>query len=231
MRALFLALLLVPPASALDAEAPGEPAQRARSAIDALPAGARVELRRMYMRYREVVGKKLEQGWKARLLSDAVIEAVDEPFQPARLLEDEERSRRQELAGLEAALAKASRDSPEFARLLQGIEDKKAEVERAAAKAGREKGICRDWSDVVWSTLTGMSLNDWTVDDRRRTARPFHTAAVVCAPDDEPTVCLAFDPWASGAPAVYAFQAWDAKDPGGRLPAEYFLHGLPEKAP
>jgi hypothetical protein len=40
-----------------------------------------------------------------------------------------------------------------------------------------------------------------------------------------------FDPWTEGKPSVYAFQAWDAKQAGARLPAEYLLHGLPEKAP
>jgi hypothetical protein len=30
---------------------------------------------------------------------------------------------------------------------------------------------------------------------------------------------------------VYAFPAWDAHEPGGRIPADYFIHGLPEKAP
>ena len=44
-------------------------------------------------------------------------------------------------------------------------------------------------------------------------------------------VCLAFDPWTEGKPSVYAYRAWDAKEAGARIPAEYFLHGLPEKAP
>ena len=231
MRALLLALLLAPPAAALDAEAPGAPAQRARVAVDALPVAVRIELRRMYMHYRDEITKKLEQGWRTGLLSDAVIENVDEPFQPARLLEDEERSRRKELANLETALSKTSREAPEYPPLLQRFEDKAAAVELAKRKAAREKGICRDWSDDVWSILTSMKPDAWAVDDRRRSTRPFHTGAVACAPEDEPTVCLVFDPWVTGAPAVYAYQAWDAQAAGGRLPADYFLHGLPEKAP
>jgi hypothetical protein len=231
MGALLLALVLARPAAALDAEAPGAPAQRAKAAIETLPVETRAELRRMYLHYREEVGEKKEQGWKAGVLSDAVIENVDEPFQPARLLEDEERSRRRELSDLEAALAATRDDAPEYPRILRRIEQKKDEFERARTKAAREKGICRDWSDDVWSLLTAMNLENWTVDDRRRSTRPFHTGAVACSPQEDPTVCLVFDPWVAGSPAIYAFQAWDAKEAGGRLPAEYFLHGLPEKAP
>jgi hypothetical protein len=34
-----------------------------------------------------------------------------------------------------------------------------------------------------------------------------------------------------GKPDVYAFAAWDANAVGGRIPADYFLHQLPEKVP
>jgi hypothetical protein len=227
----LLALLLAPPAAAMDAEAPGEPAQKARAAVDALPVEARLELRRMYFRYRDQIVKRQEQGWETGLLSDAVIENVDEPFQPARLLDDEKKNRRKELAELRATLAKTPGDSAGFGRLRRKIDDKSGELDRAEAKDERQKGICRDWSDDVWFTLTGMNLDAWSVDDRKRDTRPFHTGAVACSPQENPAVCLVFDPWASGKPAVYAFQAWDTQDPGGRLPADYFLHGLPEKAP
>jgi hypothetical protein len=228
---ILLALLIVPAARAVDVEQPGAPALRARDAVEALPLEARRELRRMYMRYREEVALRVEQGWTPGLLSDAVIEDVDDPFQPARLLEDAEKNRRKFLAEQKAALAKISPDSPEYACQLQRIENQKEVVARAQAKNAREKGICRDWSDDVWFLLTKMDLDHWTVDDRRRESRPFHTAAVACSPQEDPSVCLAFDPWIEGKPSVYAFSAWDAKEPGGRLPAEYFLHGLPEKAP
>lgn len=231
VRALLLILLLAPAARAIDPEEPGLPAERAREAVDALPLEARLELRRMYMRYRDEVSNRLDQGWTPGLLNDSVIEDVDEPFQPARLLEEAVKNRRAFLVGLQTALPKISPDSPDYARQLQRIDDEKAAVARAQSKNAREKGICRDWSDDVWFLLTKMDLDQWSVDDRRRDARPFHTAAVVCSPQDEPSVCLAFDPWSDGRPSVYAFQAWNSKEAGGRLPAEYFLHGLPEKAP
>ena len=231
MKALLLAVLLAPGAAAIDVEAPGAPALRMRDAVQALPLDARLELRRMYMRYREEVEKRLEQGWSPGLLSDAVIEDVDDPFQPARLLEEEDQARSKKLADLQASLAKTGAESSDYSRLSDKIETQKIAADDARKKNVREKGICRDWSDDVWSLLTKMNPDQWVVDDRRRTSRPFHTGAVVCSPPEGPTVCLVFDPWAEGKPSVYAFPAWDAKQPGGRLPAEYFLHELPEKAP
>lgn len=231
MRALLLVLLLLPAARAADPDEPGEASWRAKQAVEALPVAARAELRRMYMRYRAEVASRLDQGWTPGILSDAVIEAVDAPFQPARLLEEEEANRRKFLAGQQAALAKMNPNSPGYGLQLQRIENEKAAVERARRKDAREKGICRDWSDDVWFALTKMDPDNWSVEDRRRDARPYHTAAVVCSPQDQPSVCLAFDPWADGRPSVYAFTAWDSKAPGGRFPADYFLHGLPEKAP
>ena len=47
--------------------------------------------------------------------------------------------------------------------------------------------------------------------------------------DGHRVVCLAFDPWEDGRPNVYAYSAWDESSPGGRFPAEYFLHGLPDR--
>ena len=212
-------------------EEPGAPAMRAKNAIESLPLDARLELRRMYMKYREQVAKRLEQGWTPGLLSEAVIEDADDPFQSARLLEESEKNRRKFLADLQAKLATMSPDDAAYGRQMRRIDAETEVVERAKKKNAREKGICRDWSDDVWFLLTQMNLDQWTVDDRRRTSRPFHTAAVACAPQEDPTVCLAFDPWTEGKPSVYSFRAWDAKEAGARLPAEYFLHGLPEKAP
>jgi hypothetical protein len=231
VRALLLVLLIAPAAGAVDLEEPGAPALHARDAIQALPVEARLELRRMYLSYRDQVAKRLEQGWTPALLSDAVIEDVDDPFQPARLLDDSAKNRKKFLNDQESALTKMDRDSPEYGRQLRRIEAETEVVDRARKRNTREKGICRDWSDDVWYLLTKMNPDSWTVDDRRRSSRPFHTAAVACSPQENPTVCLAFDPWTEGKPSVYAYGAWDAQEAGGRLPAEYFLHGLPEKAP
>lgn len=231
MKALALLLLLAPAAGALDADAPGVPARRAHDAVERLPAAARVELRRMFMTYREEVAKRLESGWSYGVLSDAVIENVGEPFQSARLLAESEKKRGAELESLQASAAKTNHDDASYGRLLRKIEDKKEELAKVRAQGRREKGICRDWSDDVWFLLETAGLDHWTVDDRRRGSRPFHTGAVACAPADAPSVCLVFDPWTRGKPDVYALDAWDAQEPGGRVPADYFLHGLPEKAP
>ena len=212
-------------------EEPGAPALRTKNAIEALPLDARLELRRMYMKYREEIAKRVEQGWTPGLLSEAVIEDADDPFQSARLLEESEKNRKKFLADLQAKLATMNPDDAGYGRQMRRIDTETEVVERAVKKNLREKGICRDWSDDVWYLLTKMDLEQWTVDDRRRTSRPFHTAAIACAPQENPTVCLAFDPWTEGKPSVYAYQAWDNKEAGARLPAEYFLHGLPEKAP
>ncbi len=231
MLAPLLAVLLCVPASALDADAPGRPALRAKEAIEALPVEARVELRQMFFAYRDQVARRLDQGWESGLLNDAVIEDVDEPFQPARLLEDALKSRRKELADVQDAYSKTARDDPGREKLAEKVEAKKKAVARLKGKLNREIGICRDWSDDVWSLLTKMNLDNWAVDDRRRSASPFHTSAVACAPTEDPTVCLAFDPWSNGQAQVYAFTAWDERADGGRIPADYFIHGLPEKAP
>jgi len=215
------------------AEAPGGAALRARTILDALPAEARVELRRMYLRYADAVSRRLEQGWRGGVLTEAVIEDVAEPFQPARLLEEAAAKRRKEIAALEESLSKNGPGRPDYAKTRRRIEDKKAELKATLAKSSRDKGICRDWSDAVWSELNALGPSHWTVEDRRREARPFHTAAVLCSLDDDRrrSVCLVFDPWDEGKADAFAFEAWDARDPGGRIPADYFLHGLPEKAP
>lgn len=229
MRALALALLLASPAAAQDGEA-GLRAQQARELVDALPPAARVELKKMYRRYREVVARKLEAGWRTGVLSEAVIEDVDEPFQPARLVEGMIALRKKEIAGLQESLASLSGDDPyKDKRLRNALEAKRDELARLVSQNKREKGLCRDWSDLIWSELTAMDLEHWGARDERRATRPYHTAAVVCSPSDSPAVCLAFDPWEDGRPNVYAYQAWDESAPGGRFPAEYFLHGLPDR--
>lgn len=228
MRRTLLVVLLALPAAA---EPPGPSALRARTVIDSLPIEARVELRRMYFHYADAVSKRLDQGWGGGVLTEAVIEDIDEPFQPARLLEEAIAKRRKEIAALEESLSKPG--SEDYGKIRRKIEDKKDELKKARKKASREKGICRDWSDAVWSELTAMNLAYWTVEDRRREARPFHTGAVVCSPDDDRrrSVCLVFDPWESGKADAFAYEDWDAHEPGGLIPVDYFLHGLPEKAP
>ncbi|MFI5362993.1 MAG: hypothetical protein ACHQ49_13565 [Elusimicrobiota bacterium] len=231
MRSLLLFLLLAPAAGALDAERPGAPAARARDAIEALPVEARVELRRMYMAYAEEVAARVDQGWTPGLLSDAVIEDVDDPFQPGRLLEDADNDHRRKSAAADAELAKLGADSAAYAAQARRADDERKAYDGAHRRNARGKGICRDWSDDVWFILARTNPDEWAVDDRRRGARPYHSAAVACSPQENPSVCLAFDPWAEGKPSMYAYPAWDAKEPGGRLPAEFFLHGLPEKSP
>ena len=228
VRALLLAALCALPAAALDEDAPGTLAQRARGNIEALPEDARLELRRMFLRYRDEVARRREQGWDRGVLSDAVVEDVAEPFQPARQLEEAYALRRKEMEFVKGALAKSGPDAPDYAKLLRRREGVKEALRATKEKLSRAKGICRDWSDDIWYLLTAMRLEHWAVDDRRRSARPFHTGAVACAPAEKPTVCLAFDPWGSGAPDVFSFTAWDEHVPGGRFPNDYFLHGLPE---
>jgi hypothetical protein len=229
VHALLLALLLASPASAQEPEA-GLRAQQARERVDALPAEARVELKKMYRRYKEVVARKLEVGWRTGVLSEAVIEDVDEPFQPARLVEGMITLRRKEVEKLQESLAELNGDDPyKDKRLRSVLEAKKTELATLVDRNKREKGLCRDWSDLIWSELVAMELEHWGARDERRATRPYHTAAVVCSPADSPAVCLVFDPWEDGRPNVYAHMAWDESAPGGRFPAEYLLHGLPDK--
>ena len=230
MRALAFALLLALPASAQEAET-GLRAQKAREAVDALPIEARVELKKMYRRYKDLVARKLESGWGTGVVSEAVIEDVDEPFQPARLVDGMIELRKKEVAKLQEALAKIANDDPYGdKRVRAALDAKRDELAALVSRNKREKGLCRDWSDQIWFEFTNMQLEYWGARDERRATRPYHTAAVVCAPADSPSVCLAFDPWEDGRPNVYAYSAWDESAPGGRFPAEYFLHTLPDKA-
>lgn len=233
MPVLFCALLLALPAAAAELTTDpdvGRRAQMAREIIESQPVAAKVELRRMYKRYKEVVQKKLDAGWSTGLISEAVVEEVDEPFQSARLVDDMISRRRKEIERVQAALAKLGSDDPYNDKRLRAVlEDKKAELASLQSKNRREKGICRDWSDLVWAEFVALELEHWSVRDERRGARPYHTAAVACTPAEDPKVCLAFDPWADGRPNVYSFMAWDENAPGGRFPAEYFNHVLPEK--
>ena len=169
-------------------------------------------------------------GWHPGILSKAIIEDSAEPFQPARLIEEKITLRRQELAQIQEALSKVALDDPyNDKRLRRARSAKRAELDDLLASNKREKGLCRDWSDLIWSEFISMDLEYWGPRDERRARRPYHTAAVACSPADSPTVCLAFDPWEDGRPNVFAYDAWDESAPGGRFPAEYFLHELPDK--
>jgi len=228
--ALLLALQAAAPASAQEAET-GARAQQTRELVDALPAEARVELRKMYRRYKEVVARKLDSGWSTGALSEAVIEDVDEPFQPARLVEGMIELRKKELAKLQESLKALPPDDPyNDKRLRAALDAKREELRTLVSRNKREKGLCRDWSDLIWSEFMSMNLEYWGPRDERRATRPYHTAAVACSPADSSSVCLVFDPWEDGRPNVFAYGAWDESAPGGRFPAEYFLHRLPEKA-
>lgn len=238
MRHLLLAgmLLAARPAAADVGNAPGRAAAKSRRLIENLPVEARVELRRMYRRYAEAVSTRLEQGWRSGLLDEGAIsgEGVSEqPFQPARLIEDMLRSRRREIKDLEASLARMSPDDdlPAYNRLRRQINAKTAELVELRAKSARGKGLPRDWSDLVWHEFVEMNLSHWTPRDEVRRARPFHAAAVACSPAQAPVVCLAFDPWREGDADVFAFDAWDDDVLGGRFPRDYLLHDLPAKAP
>lgn len=234
VRALFLAVLLAAPAGADELSTDpdvGRRAQLAREILEAQPVAARVELKKMYKRYKDAVQKKLDAGWSTGLLSDAVIEDVDEPFQSARLIDDMISRRKKEVERVKAALAKVPENDPYNDKKIRAVlEEKQAELAALQSKNKREKGICRDWSDLVWAEFVAMELEHWSVRDERRGARPYHTGAVACTPVDDPKVCLVFDPWADGRPSVYSFTAWDESSPGGRFPGEYFIHHLPDKA-
>jgi hypothetical protein len=213
---------------------PGKAAGRARRLVENLPLEAKAELRRLYRKYAEAVGNRLEQGWRPGLLDEAAIAGEgdgEEPFKPARLVEDMMAARRREIRELEDTLKRTSPDKelPHYNRTRRAINEKTAELRALREKAMREKGLSRDWSDMVWHELNALEPSHWSARDEVRRTRPFHTGAVLCAVEGE--VCLVFDPWAEGKAEVFAFEAWNEGRPGGRFPRDYMLYGLPEKAP
>lgn len=230
---LIAALLARVPVWADVGEASGRPAAKSRRLIENLPVAARAELRKMYRRYADAVATRLEQGWIPGLLNEATISGEAGDFRPARLTEEMIKARRREIRELEAAFEQKTpeKDRPDYVRARRLITTKTAELAELRERATRDKGLSRDWSDLVWHTFTQMDLEFWSARDAVRSARPFHTAAVACAPADAPLVCLAFDPWREGRADVYAFDAWDENVPGGRFPRDYLLHELPESAP
>lgn len=204
LTAALLALAL-PRASAagLDlARTPGEdPARNAVLAVTALPRQAQIELKRAYEAYGAAVQRRLDEGWRAGLLSGSLVENPEEPSRPVRQLEE--------------SLAKRLAESkPKEARDLR-------------RQLSRSKGLALDWSDAVWAELTALQLKSWSVSDIPRKAGPRHTAALLCTPPGESELCLAFDPWPNGRAQAYEFESWDSGSFAGRIPPQFFLHSLP----
>ncbi len=206
------------------------PSDEAMGSLARLPREDLLELRRLYERYDELVEKLSEDGWRSRLESGELIEHPDEAVWPARQIAEAADQRQKELDRLAARRAKA-RTQEDADGLDAAIAAKQAELKKLKRQLSREKGTCADWSDAVWAALTKVGAEDWDIRDGPRRARPWHTAAIACAPagSDAPTVCLAFDPWRTGEPDVYDFYSWNDGSFDGRIAPEYFLHHLPEK--
>jgi hypothetical protein len=223
------------------------PVVAAQAAIKTLPAEAQVELFTIYAHYNDMVAKRLEEGWRAGLLSDEGTKASQDDTLPARQLEEAIRSRETEIKTL---TDRQENPDPKTEALLR--RKREAAQLRLSALRGalaRSKGTCLDWSDLVWAELGRLKPEHWSVRDQERTERPFHTSAVLCSPpaseesngcsDSSPgrcleagrQVCLVFDPWQRGKADVYEFGSWDQGLFAGRVPADFFLHELPEPRP
>jgi hypothetical protein len=224
------------------------PAAAAQAAVKALPAQAQVELFTLYARYSDTVSKRLDEGWRSGLLSDEGRKTSQEDTLPARQLEDAIRNRETEIKTLAKRL-----EQPDPGTEPRLRREREAAQLRLAALRGaldRSKGTCQDWSDLIWAELGRLKPEYWAIADRERAERPFHTGAVLCSPpaaseadnacsDSTPgrcleagrQVCLVFDPWQRGEADVYEFGAWDRRPFAGRVPADFFLHELPEPRP
>lgn len=190
--------------------------------LEGQPKDARAELKKLYDRYDAIVEDKMENGWTYGLLSEDLVEGEDESqVVPARQAADALVLRQKELAALEKQDAAAPSQDLEWA-----LKKKRREVRAAEKLAGRTKGTCIDWSDLLWYELGKLDPQEWTIEDQTRDAPPYHTAAVLCTPADAPTLCVAFDPSWTGEPAVYEYNSWNLGKQDGRLPAEFFLHHL-----
>lgn len=192
-----------------------------------LPREAQKELFVLYATYNEAVQKRMEDGWYAGLLSGELVEEPDMVRLPARQTEAALAKRSKELKALEAQYEKL-RGELASAGVRPRIEAKKLEVRKARKADSRGKGLCIDWSDMVWAELLKLPLEHWRVRDERRTAAPYHTSAVVCTPQESPEVCLAFDPWEEGRPDVFEFRSWDEGSRKDKVAPEFFIHQLPE---
>lgn len=213
------------------AAAPAKPAADAIKALSLLSRKELVQLRRLYERYSDLVSKRLDDDWRAGLESGELIEHPEEARLPVRQLEEAAVKRQAEFDALKKRRLQAV-DQAEAERLDAALAAKAAEVKRLRWQLSRAKGTCADWSDAVWAELLKVGDGSWDLRDATRSARPWHTAAVACAPAgvESPTVCLALDPWKNGAPDVYDYLSWDQGSFEGKLPAEFLLHQLPEAA-
>jgi hypothetical protein len=223
------------------------PAIAVQAAVKSLPAKAQVELFSLYARYNDEVSKRLDEGWRAGLLRDEGTRASQDDTLPARQLEEAIRNREAEIKTLTKRLEKPEPGTEP--RLRREREASQARLTALRSALARSKGTCQDWSDLVWSELGRLKPEHWSIQDRERTKRPFHTGAVLCSPpaseedaactDSAPgrclqggrQVCLVFDPWQRGQADVYEFGAWDRDLFAGRVPADFFLHELPEPKP
>lgn len=208
------------------------PVEAVLSSLSTKGTDALVELRELYRRYADVVASKRElDGWEYALETGTIVEHPDERILPARQAEDAYRRRSAELRRLEEAYDATTNKFQDAAReeLRYQADKKKREVRAARRFARRTKGLSLDWSDLVWAELTKLDPEHWSVSDAVRDASPRHSAAVVCTPAEDPTLCLAFDPWPRGEPDVYEYETWNKASTSGRLPPEYFLHHLPER--
>jgi hypothetical protein len=223
------------------------PTVAAQAAVKALPQEAQLELFTLYARYNEAVSNRMDEGWRAGLIGDEDAKTSQDDTLPARQIEEAIRSREAAIKTLSKQMEKPDPDSE--ARLHRDLESAQLRLASLRDALTRPKGTCRDWSDLVWAELGRLKPENWSVQDRERTARPFHTGAVLCSPpisedmeacsDSAPSrclgtesrVCLVFDPWQRGQADVYEFGSWDRDIYAARVPADFFLHDLPEPKP
>jgi hypothetical protein len=197
----------------------------AQAAVKALPAAAQTELFTLYARYNELVSERMEAGWRPGLISEQGVKASQDDALPARQLEEAVRSREAEIQSIEKKLEKP--DVATVGRLRREREAAQARLLALRGALARAKGTCLDWSDLVWAELVRLDPEHWSISDRERAARPFHTGAALCSEN----ACLVFDPWQRGQADAYEFKEWDRDVYAGRIPADFFLHDLPEPPP
>ena len=247
----LLLVLLAPPGRADEAALSGllrePPAVAAQAAVKALPAAAQVELFTLYARYNELVSKRVDEGWRAGLLSDEGTKASQDDTLPARQLEEAASNREAEIKSLGKRLEKPEPET--VTRLRRDREAAQVRLVALRRALARAQGTCLDWSDLVWAELIRLKPEHWSVRDQERGVRPFHTGAVLCSPpaSEEDSscsgstpsrcaaagrkVCLVCDPWQRGQADVYEFGDWNRNIYAGRIPADFFLHELPEPRP
>ena len=195
----------------------------------ALPEAAQTELFSLYARYREAVADHMDKGWSPRLLSGDIVEASANRPTPARQIETSIHKRDREIRDLQMQLDQAGPQA-DTSRLRDRLDVVRAERESLRDAYSRPKGTCLDWSDLVWAELGRLKPEHWSLHEETRKARPFHTGAVLCTSPGPARICLAFDPWPEGRADVYEFGSWNQGSFAARLPADFFLHQLPQPA-